>query len=646
MTSSSTPAPDLSIVIPAYNERDRIVPTIASTVSYLHTMPWTWELIVSDDGSGDGTPDLVEALTLDGVRVVRGPRNQGKGAAVRRGVRAATGWAVLVTDADMSTPIREVAPMMAKLNDRSMVIGSRALSDADVVGKSVLRNLLSAVLHLLVRVVLGLRFADSQCGFKLMTGDVAHELAGEQQIDGFSFDLEWLFLAGRRGIEVIEHPVEWFDAPGSKVNPLRDSLRFLRDIVEVRLERRAAAHAGAGPDPWDEAADAGSRPLHVGVVTSLPPSTRTLNEYGFHLVNALRSQVEIGSITVFHEDMDGPVPVEDGVHPVAAWRPEAWSNPIRLVRAARRAGVDVVMFNLQFATFGDRRIPAALGLFTPALMRLAGLRTVVLLHNLVDTVDLRSAGFTGSRVRLGAYSLIGRALTHLILQADKVAVTLPGYVDLLKERYGADNVYLAPHGTFPHPELDLAPTSSARSILTFGKFGTYKRVEELIDAFVLLRQAGYEDLELVIAGTSAANSPGYLEQVQAGLDPDLPVRFTGYVAEDDVPELFERSTMVVFPYSSTTGSSGPLHSAGGAGRPAVLPAIGDFVAVIEEEGFTGELFEPGDPMSLAAAMAHLLDDPEYAAELGEHNRRAAGSLDIGLIAGWHALHLAEVAARR
>ncbi|MFV0523890.1 MAG: glycosyltransferase [Acidimicrobiales bacterium] len=642
MTPSPNPGPDLSIVIPAYNERERIVPTIASTVCYLQQMPWSWELIVSDDGSRDGTADLVEALAVDGVRVIRGPRNEGKGAAVRRGVAATTGWAVLVTDADMSTPIREVAPMMAKLGDRSMVIGSRALGDADVVGKSALRNLLSSSLHLLVRGVLGLGVADSQCGFKLMTGEVAHELVADQQIDGFSFDLEWLYMAGRRGIEVIEHPVEWFDAPGSKVDPLRDSLRFLRDIVEVRLELRAAAQASAGSAAPDRA---GARPLHVGVVTSLPPSTRTLNEYGFHLVNALADQVEVGSLTVLHEDMDVPIPTRDGIDTVAAWRPGAWSNPVRLVRAARRAGVDVVLFNLQFATFGDRRVPAALGLLTPALMRLAGVRSVVLLHNLVDTVDLRSAGFTGSRARLAAYSLIGRALTRLILRADKVAVTLPGYVELLHDRYGADNVYLAPHGTFPHPELGLDPAPSTRTILTFGKFGTYKRVEELIEAFVLLRQAGYQDVELVIAGTSAANSPGYLERVQAGLDPDLPVRFTGYVDEEDVPELFERATMVVFPYSSTTGSSGPLHSTGGAGRPAVLPAIGDFVAVIAEEGFTGELFEPGDPMSLAGAISHLLDDPDYAAELGEHNRRAAGSLDIGLIAGWHAMHLADVAGR-
>jgi glycosyltransferase involved in cell wall biosynthesis len=157
-------------------------------------------------------------------------------------------------------------------------------------------------------------------------------------------------------------------------------------------------------------------------------------------------------------------------------------------------------------------------------------------------------------------------------------------------------------------------------------------------------------LELVIAGTDSPNAAGYLQSVAQRYG-DLPgLRFTGYVAEEDVPRIFGDAAVVVFPYTSTTGSSGVLHQAGDYGKAVVLPHIGDFAEVIAEEGYAGEFFEPGDPASLAAAIARVVDDPQRQRALGEQNYAASRGLPIGEVVDWYLLHfqmlIAEKAAQK
>jgi glycosyltransferase involved in cell wall biosynthesis len=209
---------------------------------------------------------------------------------------------------------------------------------------------------------------------------------------------------------------------------------------------------------------------------------------------------------------------------------------------------------------------------------------------------------------------------------------------VLEERYGADNVYLAPHGTFEPATDDISLADGPRRILAFGKFGTYKRIDALVDAYRTLLDAGHRDLELVIAGTDAANTPGYLDGVRQR-NVDLPgLVFTGYVPEEEVDVTFRSATVVAFPYTATTGSSGPLHQAGSYGRAVVLPAIGDFLDVIREEGFTGEIFEPDDVMSMAGAISRLLDDDDRRDEIARQNAVAAAGLPLVDVADWHLLH--------
>lgn len=631
--------PSISIVVPAFNESLRIVPTLMSIAATMCAVTNDFEIIVSDDGSSDETPQLVRNLGLRNVVVLDPGVNRGKGAAVRAGVRAARGDLVLFSDADMSTPMSEIADLLARIDaGADVAIGSRAAEGAVEQSKSRLRTLFSWAWRRITRVGLGLDVADTQCGFKLFRRDVALALFDAGRVDGFSFDAELLFLAARFGYRVDEVAVEWFDAPGSKVQPGRVALGFLRDLVGVRWN----ALRGRYPATAD---DVRGHRLSMAVVTAVPPSNSTLTEYGANLVAQLATKPEIDALHVYAEDSAGIPSDEDGIRYVPAWTFGAWSTPWRIVRRVRRERPDVVFFNTHFTSFGGGKVSAALGLLTPVLVsRLTRSRTVVLLHNIVDTVDLDQAGYGSNRVVNAALRSIGEALTRALLRADRVVTTMPQYVDVLRDKYGATNVYLTPHGTFDTPVSPIdEQLAGPFRILAFGKFGTYKRVEELVEAHRLLLERGHET-ECTIAGTDSPNAPGYLDSVRSA-NADVPgLRFTGYVEEADIPTLFAEANVVVFPYTSTTGSSGPLHQTGSYARAAVVPHVGDFVDLIAQEGFAAVVFEPGDPESLASAIADLITDPQRRREIGRQNFAAACSLPLEHVTDWHVCHVESLLA--
>lgn len=382
--------------------------------------------------------------------------------------------------------------------------------------------------------------------------------------------------------------------------------------------------------------------IRVALVTAYPPSQTTLNEYGYHLARHLAAKPEVAELIILHDDVAEPVvDVPEGARAVAAWRYGSLRNPLRIARAVRACGADVVLVNAHFTSFAAGKVAAALGLMTPALLRASGTPTVVLLHNLVDTVDLEEAGFSSNPVLTKILSFMGRLVTRMVLAADKVCVTIPQYVDVLRDKYGARNVYLAPHGSFEEPDPVERDPDATPSLLAFGKWGTYKKLEVLLDAYAILRAEGIE-VEVVIAGTDSHNAAGYLEGVKEKYR-DLPgVSFTGYVAEEDVPRVFGAATVAVFPYTSTTGSSGVLHQAGSYGCPVVLPDIGDFAQVVRDEGFEAVTFDPGDADDLARALRELLADPAAMAAMGAANRAAACGIPLADVAEWHLAHLQEL----
>lgn len=388
--------------------------------------------------------------------------------------------------------------------------------------------------------------------------------------------------------------------------------------------------------------DAARRGLRIGVVSAFPPGRNSLNEFGYHLVRHLARLDEVDEVIVYSDITEAGEPepmAKVDVHP--CWRFNSPATLRTITREVARTSPDAVVLNLQFASFGDKRIPGALGLLVPALLRARRVPTLLILHNLADNVDMKDAGFAGSALTARLMTSAGRLLTRALLRADLVALTIPRYVEFLRSSYGADNAILAPHGSFEDLAMpsSFAPPPGRRRIMAFGKWGTYKTVDMLVDAYCELLRRGYEDIGLVLAGTDSPNSSGYMADAARRYAEVPHLEFPGYIAEEDVAPLFLSSSVVAFPYTSTTGSSGVLHQAGEYGRAAVLPRIGDLVDIIEEEGFQGAYFEPGDTGSLADALAEVLDDPARQEALGRRNFAAATGIPMSEVVQWHVAHI-------
>jgi glycosyltransferase involved in cell wall biosynthesis len=231
-------APLVSIVIPAFNESQRIGNSLKQVDAFLQRWPHSTELIVVDDGSVDTTSEVIAGLRLSSkIRVLRNPTNHGKGYSVRQGMLAATGTYVLFSDADLSAPIEEVDKLLnVALNEGAeIVIGSRAV-DRTYIEKhqSSVREFGGILFNGMVRILLGLDLQDTQCGFKLFHRNKTRTIFEKQTTAGFGFDPEILFLAYRRHLRIREVPVRWSHSEGSKVRFLRDGTRMFVDLVRIR----------------------------------------------------------------------------------------------------------------------------------------------------------------------------------------------------------------------------------------------------------------------------------------------------------------------------------------------------------------------------------------------------------------------------
>jgi dolichyl-phosphate beta-glucosyltransferase len=231
--------PQLSIIIPAFNEEHRLPGYLDSILSHFAESAVTYEIVVVDDGSGDGTALVVERLAEKNphLRLIRLPANCGKGWAVKTGMLNASGRLRLFADADGATPIAEFDRLQKRIEQGADVaIASRALRDDSCAVEARLhRKVIGSVFNRIVRILTVKHVSDTQCGFKLFTSDAAAELFQLQKIRGFGFDVEILYLAGKRGYRLVEVPVNWSDVEGSKVRLFRDSARMFLDVLKVRL---------------------------------------------------------------------------------------------------------------------------------------------------------------------------------------------------------------------------------------------------------------------------------------------------------------------------------------------------------------------------------------------------------------------------
>ncbi len=229
---------ELSIVIPAYNEEQRLPRTLKRVSEYLRRAHPASEIIVVDDASKDGTSGVVRAAQqeIPGLRLVsHHDRNHGKGWSVRTGMLEARGKFSLFTDADLSAPIEEAEKLLAALDSADVAIGSRALDRSLIqVHESRRRELAGIVFNRLVRLFVGLPFEDTQCGFKAFRTAATRIIFEQQRIEDFGFDPEILFLARRHGLRVAEVPVVWSHDPRTKVNMMTDSAGMFADLFEIR----------------------------------------------------------------------------------------------------------------------------------------------------------------------------------------------------------------------------------------------------------------------------------------------------------------------------------------------------------------------------------------------------------------------------
>jgi glycosyltransferase involved in cell wall biosynthesis len=234
--SISSP-PDVSVIIPAYNEEKRLPPTLARIEEYFRARPLTWEILVVDDGSRDRTAQVVETLQarMPGLRLVSNGGNRGKGYSVRHGMREAKGNIALFTDADLSAPIEEADKLLTALENCDVAIGSRALNrDLIDVHQSSVREMAGKSFNWAVRALIGVTFADTQCGFKAFRRQRTRILFEQQRIERFGFDPELLFLARRHGLSVIEVPVRWAHDPATRVHVVGDGLQMVGDLAVIR----------------------------------------------------------------------------------------------------------------------------------------------------------------------------------------------------------------------------------------------------------------------------------------------------------------------------------------------------------------------------------------------------------------------------
>jgi glycosyltransferase involved in cell wall biosynthesis len=241
-----------SLVIPAYNESSRIRPTLDEILRYTGEKKWDVEILVVDDGSRDDTSAIVREYggTHPQVQLIQNPGNRGKGYSVRNGMLHASGDICLFTDADLSSPIAEAEKLFEAIRKGAdIAIGSRWLrAELQTERQPLYRQAFGRIFNLLLRIVLGLRFRDTQCGFKAFRREAAQRIFPLQRIERWGFDPEILFLARRMGFRTVEVPVLWAHSEGTRLHPFRDGLRMFGDVVRIRWNALTGAYS-APPVP-------------------------------------------------------------------------------------------------------------------------------------------------------------------------------------------------------------------------------------------------------------------------------------------------------------------------------------------------------------------------------------------------------------
>jgi glycosyltransferase involved in cell wall biosynthesis len=364
--------------------------------------------------------------------------------------------------------------------------------------------------------------------------------------------------------------------------------------------------------------------VKIALITSFPPSRNALNEYGFHVADQLRKERRV-DLTVLGDYLPGPAPELPGFKVVRCWGFGRLGNIGSLLLAMWKLRPDVAWFNLGFASFGNRPLSAFLGFVTPAAARLSGIYSHVTLHQLFETVDLDDAAVSSPML----YRFGGWLTTHLVLSANSVSVLLPAYRRILNQKYQRGWVSARSHGIFarkPAPPDFTRRGNPFHRILAFGKWGTYKRLELLIEAFDRVAKVS-PNAKLVIGGGNHPKAAGYVESIALRCRSDRMV-FLGYVPEESIADLFREASIVVLPYTSSAGSSGVAHLAAQYAVPVIASDIKDFHELADKEGISIRFYKPGDVDSLVYQLLLTLNSPNQLREMAWQSYAAAIAMSM------------------
>lgn len=385
--------------------------------------------------------------------------------------------------------------------------------------------------------------------------------------------------------------------------------------------------------------------MKICLVATFPPSGRQLNEYAFHIARQLQCNPDVELTILADELTDYEFATDEhgdsqkarnmselpGFNVIRCWKFGSATNPVRLLRAIQQLKPDVVWYNLVFSSFGTPKNPFAAfaGLTAPALTRAAGYFTHITLHHIIEHVDFAAAGVRREKLYRIGTSLATRAL----LKADSVTVLLPHFRSTLAEKYSAQNVLLGTHGTFasvPSPPDFTKRGNPDLRILAIGHWGTYKRLETLMQAFPAVL-AKVPNARLVVAGANHHTRAGYWESIRDAQPAGLPIEFRGYVPEEAIPELFQSTSILVLPYDSATGSSGPAHQACEFGIPIVCADVDDFKEMAAGEDMAIRFYKKGNAAELADQFIAILRSPELQRKMSDQNFAAGVEMTMASV---------------
>jgi glycosyltransferase involved in cell wall biosynthesis len=366
-----------------------------------------------------------------------------------------------------------------------------------------------------------------------------------------------------------------------------------------------------------------ARGLRIALVTAYPPSRGRLSEYGWHLVQSLAAAARVDRVHVLADTCPGAENSSSGKISVdRCWRYDRPDLPRRVARAIRGRDLDVLWFNLHMTSTSATRVGRFVGLSTPALLHAAGIPTLVTLHNMLGLTDLRQAGVGATQ-----FDVLGaRLATILVGRATAVCLLLPEYARLMRERYRARRALYVPLGTPGVPAADDG-ARDPRAVLAFGRFGTYKRLEDVLESVAVLSRSG-PPLHLHVAGSDSVHAPGYLARLQGACGSLANVTFHGYVPEAEVPALFQRSAVALLPYGTIAGVSSVAMQAAMYGTPILATDIPG-LRLLAEHGLRMTFYPPGNREAFANTLARLLACPGDRRQDVESNLRYcdAQSLD-------------------